>query len=188
MIAEISSSLQKPKTANKILSPSYNAYDSTGLNNVHAYKKNTPQSNIWSEEDTDYAAQLFPQQHHHLQPCQEDGVPDMVIQNFSQWLETLFCKSLWNVFKTEMKSTIDGRGLSWVAAHKCPVSTVSTQSSLWPFTLENMSYVQVKETLKVTWSKPFKKYVLEGNCLYPFVISKKQSNEITIKIYSMHCP
>jgi hypothetical protein len=39
MIAEISSSLQKPKTANKILSPSYNAYDSTGLNKVYAYKK-----------------------------------------------------------------------------------------------------------------------------------------------------
>jgi len=34
--------------------------------------------------------------------------------------------------------------------------------------------------LKVTWSKSFKKnYVVEGNCLYPFAISKKQSDEIT---------
>ena len=54
-------------------------------------------------------------------------------------------------------------------------------------TLENMSHVQIKETLKVTGSKSFSKKICTRRKLSsPFAISKKQSDEITIKIYSMH--
>ena len=115
-------------------------------------KNNTPQSNNWSEEDTDCAAQLFPQQQHHLQPCQEDGVPDMVIQNFSQWLETLFCQKFVEHFQNWNEEHHTWKGISMSCrAHKCSVSTVSTQSSVWPFTLENISYSKLKKP----WRKIF---------------------------------
>jgi hypothetical protein len=69
-----------------------------GLSDVVCDNKNTPQSNSWSEEGTDYAVQLCPQPQHYPQPCQEDVTPGIELESESEDIgrtkvtEDILCK------------------------------------------------------------------------------------------------
>jgi hypothetical protein len=102
--------------------------------------------------------------------------------------ETLFCQKFVEHFQNWNEEHHTWKGISMSCrAHKCPVNTVSTQSSVWPFTLENMSYSRLKKPWRLHGVNLLKNLCTRRKLSLSICHLKEAIKWNYNKIYSMHC-